>query len=184
MLPILLFCFFFAGDVVTALFGDKYQASKDFLRMYILRDFFEIFPYLAVLLALGFSKVYMNMHIIGAFVIWLVDFVLVYFFRFAPLITLVGSLFQIFCRVGSFVYIYRKTKINLVPTSILVYVLKILLHCSVVLGLLLLCRDFLPIYSEFLFVVLFGAIYYFMIILSGRILRLDYLESLKLLLKK
>lgn len=184
VLPMLLFCFFFANDIMIALFGEKYQASKDFLRMYMLRDFFEIFPYLAALLALGYTRWYMKMHVVGAFLIWGIDFLLVYFFHYAPFIVLISSLFQISCRLCTFIYIYKKKGLNLLSNNVLLYVAKLVLHSLLILSCMLLCRYFcLNSLNEFESILLLGPSFYVVLIISGKKFNIDYVESVKILVR-
>ena len=183
-MPMLLFCFFFANDIMIALFGEKYQASKDFLRMYIIRDFLQVFPYFAVLMALGCSRLYMNMHVIGAVCIWSVDFMIVSFFDCAPLLSLVSSLFHVACSITAFVFIYNKAGINLLPKNVWRYVLRILLHCSIILIIMLLVRHFcLRDMNPFMSILSFGIMFYMSIVISGRIVHIDYMDTLKVLMK-
>ena len=184
VIPVLVFCFFFADDIMVALFGVNYESSKDFFRVYIIRDFLQVFPYFAVLMALGYSRLYMNMHVVGAIFIWIVDFMVVQFSGHAPVITLVSSLFHVACSIVAFVFIYRKVRINLLPAQVLTYVIKVLLHCSIVLSCLLLVRWFyIENVNEFVSIVIFGALFGVLLVISGPWIRVDYMDTLKRLLR-
>lgn len=184
ILPILLFCFCFAKDIMQMFFGTKYVESGSFFRMHIIRDFFEIVPYYTVLMALGFSKFYMNLHILGSIFIWTADFLIVYLTKYPPFITLVSSLFQVSCRIFSVLYIKRRKGIDLLSKQLLKYILKVVLHSFVIILILFLIR-FIVInkIGVFLSTVLLCAVYAMIMIISGKYFNIDYLESVKLLFK-
>lgn len=184
VIPILIFSVFFADDIMTALFGEKYIESKNFFRMYIIRDFLQIFPYFAVLMALGYSKLYMHMHVIGAIFIWVIDFIIIHFSLDAPIITLVGSFFHLSCSITAFIFIYKKTGISLLPNGVLLYITRLLMHCSIVLLSLFYLRYFhFQEMNEFISILLFGLLFYAIIIISGKFIKINYTETLTLLLK-
>jgi len=183
-LPILLFCFCFAKDIMHILFGIQYVDSSSFFRMHIIRDFFEIIPYYSVLMALGFSKFYMNLHIFGTIFIWAADFLIVYFTKNPPCITLVSSLFQVSCRIFSILYIKKRKGINLISTQLLKYIIKITIHCSAILLTLFFIRYIIVNnIGVFVSTILLCVLYVMIMIVSGKYLNIDYLESVKILLK-
>lgn len=183
IIPMLFFCFFFAGDVMEALFGGQYTVSQDYLRGYIIRDFLQIFPYFSVLMALGYSRVYMNMHIVGALAIWTIDLFLVRFLVPAPSIVFVSSLFYLSCSITAFIFIFRKTKISLVPQQVIRHVSKLSLHCCIILGMLLFLRyTIMSQMNAFLSIVIFGTFFYFLLIVTQKMVGIKYFESVVQLL--
>lgn len=183
IMPMLFFCLFFAGDVMVVLFGGQYSVSQGYLRLYIIRDFLQIFPYFSVLMALGYSRLYMNMHVVGALAIWTVDFLLVRFFVPPPSIVFVSSLFHLSCSITAFIFIFKKTHISLVPGQVLRYVGKLTLHCCTVLGMLLILRHTLMSQMNvFLFIVISGCFFYLLLIATQKVFGLKYLESVVLLI--
>lgn len=184
VMPVLLFCVFFADDCVVALFGKEYLNSQYYLRMYIIRDFLQIFPYFAVLMALGYSKFYMNMHILGAILLWILDFIIVNVCGTASIIVLVSSLFHVLCSLAAFIFIYRKTRISLLPVNLQKYIGKLLLHCCICLTILFFVRNMKWMQCNvFMLLIVLGSLYYTMIIISGKFLSINYLESIQMLRK-
>lgn len=185
VLPILLFCMYFSEEIMTALFGEQYAVSANYFRLYILRDFFEIIPYYSVLMAFGFSKFYMNLHVGGILFTWGLDLLIVTFTNCPPLITLTSSLFQISFRVFSIYYIKVKKGVSLISSEIVTYILRVLLHGAFILTILFLINRFLINDANvFIILISLGLIFLLAIILTERIFKLDYLESIKLLLKR
>ncbi len=184
IIPILLFCLFFATDLVVAFFGSKYAISGNYLRIYIIRDFFHIFPYFAILMALGYSRFYMNIHIIGAFVIWGLDFLIVKFCNSLYPIILVSSLFQVGCRISTFIYVFHKTKISFFSKDIQKHICKLMMHGGVCLVVLLFVRNMDWVrYNVFVVLAVFGILYCITILLTSRFVNINYLESVQSLIK-
>lgn len=114
---------------MVLIYGEKYAVSGTYLRFYMLKDFIDVFPYLAVLLAIGESKFYMQTHFIAAVYVWALDYMFVRFGAPAYVIMLVASTSQYLIRFTSFVHIKRKSGFSLINKQILVFISKILLHC-------------------------------------------------------
>lgn len=179
----LLFFVFFAGDAITALYGNQYVNSKNFLRIFIIRDFLQIFPYFAVLMALGYSKFYMRMHVVGIFYIWILDYILVQLHLGAPLIVLISSMFFVGCSLSAFLYIYKKTSISLITKDIIKYLMKMILHCTIILCMLSYIRyQSMSNINNILALLLFGSVYYFFVITTGKFIKIKYYESILMLI--
>ena len=183
LIPMLLFFVFFAGDAITALYGNQYVNSKNFLRIFIIRDFLQIFPYFAVLMALGYSKFYMRMHVVGIFYIWILDYILVQLHLGAPLIVLISSMFFVGCSLSAFLYIYKKTSISLITKDIIKYLMKMILHCTIILCMLSYIRyQSMSNINNILALLLFGSVYYFFVITTGKFIKIKYYESILMLI--
>ena len=186
LIPILVFCYIFSEDIMVFLFGEQYVNSGSFFKVFIVRDFLQIFPYFAVLMALGFTKLYMNIHIIGALLIWLIDYLVISLELPAQFIVLVTSLFHVFCSVTAFIYIYKRSNINLVPSFLIKKIVLYISHCA----LCCLFTNYIVMYFSIIHVSLFlkitisGLLFYALIISTGRLLKINYVESLQLLIKK
>ncbi|MGN0086582.1 MAG: lipopolysaccharide biosynthesis protein [Alloprevotella sp.] len=179
LFPLLLFVMFFTEGFVVALFGEKYISSAPFMRIYILRDFCQIFPYFAVLMALGYSRMYMNLHIVGAIIIILADILLIKLGFSAPCVVVVSTLFQISCRGISFLFIYKKNGIQLISTAIIKQVLSITLHCSLVLALLIIADQWLRLDNIFIRMAVLALIFYIVIFSTGPIIGISYTNVLR-----
>lgn len=183
IIPMLLFCMVFSSDVVIALFGEKYAASSSYLRIYTLRDFVSIFPYFAILMAFGYSRFYMNMHIIGAFAIWILDFAIVRAGAPSQLIMAVSTTFYIMCSIAAFIYIYKKRRIRFFNHELRTYMFTMLAHCLLILSLMYVIAMFLPPMNVFVKLIAFGIVYYIIIIATERLLNINYLSSVERLIQ-
>lgn len=176
VMPLLMFCFFFAPDIMTALFGSRYEVSSSYFRVYIIRDFLQVFPYYMVLTALGYSKFYMKIFIVWAFAAWILDYAIVNMGGRPIYITVVSSMLSIASVVAGQVYIRIKSGISLIPRSVVVNVSRILLHSFVLLLLLYLVR--LYIFSGmniYVSIITFGLLFHVMLIITGRFVKIDYI---------
>lgn len=179
--PILLFCMFFAKEIMSFFYGQQYESSGVFWQCHMLRDFMDVFPYYSVLLAIAATKVYMYAHIGVAIFTYVIDYLLVKIGCQPYMIVVTSSLLAILLRVVCFIYIYKKTNINLFSKETITNTLKISLHCSFCLVVLMLLKDlFLSSTSPLVILILGGVFYYLIICLSGKLLKVDYLESIKM----
>ena len=184
LFPLLLFIVFFTEDFVTAVFGDTYLASAQYMRIYIIRDFLLVFPYALLLMAFGFSTTYMNLHIVGAVFIIISDLFLIHIGANAPFIVAIGTLFQVSCRIISFLYVYNKKDVTIFNSILIRHVLTICLHCSTILFIILILNQWIHIESVFVRLALLGCTFYISIITTGRFFSINYIASLQQLKKR
>jgi len=173
--PILFFCLFFAKEIVVMLYGEQYEASKSFLQVSLIRDFTEVIPYLSVLLALGKSRVYFYVHLISGLVMWAVGFIIINLGLPAISIVLAYSLIQITIVFSNFIYIYVKFGILLIDKTLVKHIVIVVVHLSLVLSILISFKFWIiPSWNVYLYLVVLGVAYYSTIIISGRLIGVDY----------
>lgn len=190
IIPVISFCIVFGSYLMSFLYSPKYESSTLFFQMHSIRDYIGAIPYLSVLLAFGFSKFYMRIHLLGILFVWGVDAIIVYLFNLPPYyITLTQSILQFIIVISSFGYIYYKVKINFLTSDLIKTYCKILVH-SLSLALLIYWAASIfvsPINStriSFYTLSLSGVIYIFLITLTGKILKINYLEVIALVKQK
>ena len=161
------------------LYGAQYEVSKSYLRASLIRGVADVFPYLSVLLALGKSNVYLLVHLVFAVIIWLVDFIIVSLLLPPVSIALSSSLIQVSIAVSIFIYIKMRHGITLVPITLVKRMVIIGLHLSVIAGLLVIIREiFFPVSGPYLVLPLAGLLFYLMIILTGKMINVDYVGDI------
>lgn len=185
VMPLLMFCLFFADDIMIALFGSQYEASASYFRIYILRDFASVFPIFIILTAFGFQKIYMKIFVTGAVFIWIADYILVSIFATPMLITCISTIFWILSVIVGQIYIRRKKNISLVPRNVLLIVVRILVQSSVLLFLLSTVRyTVFAKMNVFVSIAVFALLFYVLLIPTGKLFKIDYtavLENIPLL---
>lgn len=180
--PFLVFCVFFANEITLFIYGDKYFESGDYLRLYILRDFIDVFPYLSVLLALGKSRFYMWAHLFGAMYVWVLDYIFVKLGLAPFFIVITASSFQYIVRFVSFVYIKRISGFDFFTWKIIKSLLVIVAHCTICLSLIYYAfKCIFNINSPILIILISLALYYILLIVTGRIIKINYISSMQYL---
>ena len=75
--PIIVFCIVFAELVMTCFYGNQYKNSGMFFILKNIEDFFLLIPFYPILLALGKSKSYSNIHLFIALFIVVIDYLVI-----------------------------------------------------------------------------------------------------------
>lgn len=184
--PIVVFFIMNANVFMTLIYGELYYTSGYFLRYHLLRDFLEVLPYFSVFLALGLSRIYLYMHIAGVFFVWIFGYIVVSLDMDATMIVLVRSVYYILSTIFAMIYLNKKLNINLMPIEITIQLVKVLLH-SILCGFIVYQFSLLFNLNELnniLMISITISIYYIILIFSGKIIKLNYLGSVLMLLKK
>ncbi len=183
--PVLLFVIFFAVDIVKFIYGEQYADSGIFLRYHVIRDFVDVFPFFAILMALGLSSVYMYIHIFGIVFIYILDFCVVKIGLSPIMVVVVSSLWAILLRGYIFYYIYKKAKLNLINSYLIRRIGIVILNCVICLACLLVLKYIVFInFNSLMILMISGVLFYLLLYLSGKLIGINYLEALSFLLKK
>lgn len=75
--PMLVYCVFFARLMMVCMYGDIYDSSAIYFQIKNLSGLFYIIPFAPILIAVGKTKDYANIHMITAFLIVISEFVVV-----------------------------------------------------------------------------------------------------------
>ena len=73
--PILIFCVFFAEPIMTCMYGNEYAHSAIFFVIKNLSGLFFIIPFYPIILAIGKTKEYANIHMVMAFLVVVSEYV-------------------------------------------------------------------------------------------------------------
>ena len=185
LIPLIIFCFVFSRDIMVFIFGEQYENSSLFFKCFIVREVADILPYFSVLMALGMSKTYMNMHLWGAVYMWITGWLIASNNLPPYLFVIAGSMLQIAIRIYAFIRIYQKHRIPLISKSIIKIMSTVILNC-VICGYLTLfvCNSIPGNLNIITSLLLSGILYYIFVIISGKIIKINYLESILQLIKK
>lgn len=180
--PILVFAIVFAVPLMTFVYGSIYYTSASFLRVYLIRDFCSALPYFSVLMAFGKSNLYMNLHIAGAIFVWGADACAVFILQLpAYSIVFNDSLFHILCSAVVFYYIFRKYHINLFSRELIKNIVVILFHSAAIAFAVYYLMKWLtgiiyfasiPFYN----LAIGGAIYLIVLVVTGKLIKVNYLQ--------
>lgn len=95
--PLTFFSFFFAEPIMIFIYGNQYEDSAVYFRIIAVVNLIRIVPYAPVMLALGRSKEFANIHMITAFLIVIMEYLCVRIFPSPHVIALISILCTIFC---------------------------------------------------------------------------------------
>lgn len=184
--PVIVYAIFFAKIIVVIIYGNNYTASAPYMKYHLIRDFLEVLPYFSVFLALGMSRIYLYMHIVGAFYVWVFGFIVVKSGLDASIIVLVRTMFYVFCTIFAMIYLYKKKNINLLPKEILKQILIVLVHSSICAYLTFIGASFLGLNNlePVVTLLITISIFYILIVITGYLIKINYLESAFRLIKK
>jgi Membrane protein involved in the export of O-antigen and teichoic acid len=85
--PIISYCWFFAPIIMLTLYGELYINSAKYFRIMLLINIFTLVMYSPLLLSVGASRKYAQIHIISALSIVVIDYLIIIFFPSPYLIT-------------------------------------------------------------------------------------------------
>ncbi len=185
LVPFITFCFIFSKDIMVFIYGEEYATSSIFFKCFIIRELVDILPYFSVLMALGMSRTYMNIHICGAIYMWLTGWMITSSNLPPYIIVVAGSLLQFGIRGYAFISIYRKHHIPLVNKEITKKMAIVIINCLLCGYLSFIISNLIPGNKvACINLILSGIIYYILLIPSGKIIRINYIESILQVIKK
>lgn len=68
--PMVVFCFFFADEIIRVLYTDKFIGAADYFRIGMMINFFNIVVFSTLILSIGKHKIYSRAHFVGALLVW------------------------------------------------------------------------------------------------------------------
>jgi O-antigen/teichoic acid export membrane protein len=182
--PIVIFFIFFAESVVVVLFSELYLPAANYFRLSMLVNFFNIGLFAPFLLAWGYHKIYSNVHLIFAAVIWIGGFIVI---KIIPNPLLIASL-SVFLSILKIIcfFLIIKTLLNtklkkLIPTRLIISLILNSIICCILSGIIIsiCCVPNTLMYLSTAFI-----IYLTLIVLTGRFVSINYLEIGKPIIKK
>ena len=95
--PISIFCFIFAEDIITCLYGPKYGIASDLFRIITIINIARILPYRPIMFALGKGKLFADIHLFTAVLVVGLDIACVNFFPSVTGIALISTGTTLLC---------------------------------------------------------------------------------------
>lgn len=185
MIPLLVVSFFCAKEIMVFFYGDAYETSFIFFRIDLLFSFAEVFVFSGVLNAIGKTRTVLYINICCTVLLWMADLLLIKLGWADPYIisfvfVLVNALAQY---IIPGVILTKKEKIVVISKEVVIHLLKVSVH-AVCVGLILSCisRMFFDELSVIWRLILYISVFYAILILSMKAVKVNYLESMKRLL--
>lgn len=180
--PMVAFCWVYSFEIMSVLYGEQYLVSGIYFRIKLFANLFTLIAYAPVILSIGKTKYYANVHMYSAIILVLLEFAVVKLIPDAHYVTVVS----VFCHIGRIfamlflIAAYFKISIvKLFPISLIV---KIMMPSVVVLFLI---KVFITSNMNSLMAcVIGGSIYVVIYLIYAYLMKIDYLSLVKPILKK
>ena len=169
------------------LYGKQYTTSYIFFQINLIFNLCEIIPLQAVLVGIGKTKILFVFDVVCTLLLLFMNALLCYFNVSSPvMIALVFVMMQVFLRnICPYIYLRYKERVIIISKPAIVGLLKIILHVFVVIIFVFWCSRFYDnISTTFLRLIISGILFYVLLVGSGIILRINYLNSLKQLIQR
>lgn len=185
IMPLILFCIFYATDIIVFVYSDLYESSASYFRVALIGDIFKFFPYLSVLLATGHSRIYFKVHLVAVLILLPFSY-LFSKLSFAPI--LIVSLFvfiEIMRHVYFLFYIYKRESINLIPSDLMKKMIVVFTHIFIVLVVhFLLLKLMLPLTLPLFLTITINLLsFYILVLLTQNLVGINYLSPILKVIK-
>lgn len=182
--PMTFFFIFFAEPIVLLLFGDKYDNSIIYFQIANSLSFFKIILFTPLILALGKTTYYANFIVASAILAWVGGFVVVQFFDSPIWIALFSVVNSVLLVIIVFAYATKVLKVEALKMLPVGDLLKLFFQGIFVAAICFTLMNFIGLENKIVILILALSIFSALILLSGRLLNIDYMIVLRPLLKK
>lgn len=181
LIPLIVFAFAFAREIMQFLYGDTYINSFIFFRIILMFNFVEMFVFSSVLAAIGKTKQHFYFDVSCTIILWIIDMVMVVAGIGNPyLITAAFVLLNATCMYFlPGIYLYTQEHLHVITIDVIKCMLKILLHTVVVAFVVFNLQKIVDITcSPFIVLCTSLIVYYLLLIISSQIIKINYLQAL------
>lgn len=181
VLPLVVFAFVFAEDIMVFLYGAKYANSYVFFRLVLCFNFIEMFPFSGIMAAIGKTKQLMYFDVICTCILWSVDFLLIRLNVASPL--MITAIFIVLNTMTKYLipafYLWLKLGIKVIDRNTIAHVLKTGIHVIIALGCVFLISKYsLGSLSPFIRLTVALFIFYVLLLVSAKVFKLDYITPI------
>lgn len=174
---LVIFFIFYATDIVVFLYSAEYEASGLYFQISMLANFFNIVAFAPLMFSFGKTKEYARAHIAYAIFIWIVEYFIVKLFRdpyWIAAISIIGKISLIIYFLWFSASLLNVRMSEMIPTET---IFRLLLHgfLAVSISNMIINSMQWSIFSELIFG---GFIYSAILLLTGSIFKLNYLQFL------
>lgn len=183
--PIVIFFIAFGAEIMTVLFSDKYETSGVYFQINMFLNFFNIIIFAPLFLAMGKTKVYSNIHLVLAILVWATHYCVVLVFN-SPVAVAVNSTFFQIVKIMVFIALMSKyLKIPFLQFFPLRALAALVLQCGIVVVSVKALQYYLvPDIPEMVSLVLYGALYAVLLLATAKLFKNDYFSLIKPLVSK
>lgn len=181
--PVLVFFVLYAREAIRIVFGPLYEESYIYLRLAMILDFTGPFLFYSILLAAGKTRVYANIHIVFAILIWSLGWVICRIGDSPVVYVVFAVILGLAMRVVGLIAAARSIGVQLIKLIDFASVLKVFVAAA---GLCVLSRLASGLLTDHYFwgFLAGGSIYLVMLLIADRILQLNILKTAFSVLRK
>ena len=181
IIPLIIFAFFYAKEIMQFLYGDAYVNSYIYFRIVLMFNFVEMFPFSVILSAIGKSKQSFWIDVLCTTLLWIINFLLVYLEVGNPYI--ITAVFVTLNACSKYfipgIYLYFRDDIRVINKDMMFVMFKILIHTILSAVIISIIMHFvIPINNAFAILCVALIIYYVLLILSSKLIGINYLQAL------
>ena len=182
--PIVTFFFCFSDIIMVVLYGDKYQISGDFFAIKLISNYFTLLTFTALILSIGGQKYYYKVHMYGALLLILFEYISIHVINSPFAIVWISILFQISKTFILLNFICKYLEVRLIDFFPLKIILNILPICFLIsFGIRYILEKSFTINHISLLLITF-ILYIFFFALWSHYIKLDYYNIVKPILNK
>ena len=175
--PMIAFCWVFSSEIMVVLYGAEYEVSSVYFRIKLVSNIFTLVAFAPVVLSIGKTRYYANVHMCAAIVLVILEYISVKTIVSPYYITVIS----VMCRIGMiFALLAVITKYFGVSLASLFPIREGIIIFPFSLVILFLSRNLLTTWtSPFMSLILGFAIYVVVFFIFSRFVHLDYIKLLK-----
>lgn len=180
--PMVAFCWVYAYEIMVVLYGEQYYESGSYFRIKLFANLFTLISYAPVILSIGKTKYYANVHLFSAIILVILEFLVVKFISDAHYVTVTSVLCHIGRIFAMLLLIAKYFKVSIIQLFPISLIIKILIPSIVILFLIksFITMNMTPLTS----CIVSGISYIIVYIAYAYIVKIDYTNIIKPLLKK
>lgn len=183
--PIVIFFLFYSKEIMVLLYSEKYTTSATYFKISIISNLFNIIVFAPLMLSLGRTRLYANVHMFLAAAAWLLGFIVINTFNSPVAIAILSVALKI-VKVLVFTYLIAKLlKIRILELYPIKSLLLIIAHVLLAGALVWAAFTYVVIISNMFIQLSISFLLYTSILLgTARFVGIDYLVVLKPVLTK
>jgi O-antigen/teichoic acid export membrane protein len=176
--PLVVFFMVYAKEIMILIFSEKYAISGRYFQINLVLNFFNIVILTPLFFSMNKTRLYSNIHIILAIVIWVTEYLTVIIFNDPIAIAFNSTLLNII-KIIYFIYLASKILgLNFLDLFPIISILKLLLHSLLIITLVKIIQDyFIYTHSIIIMLVISASIYLILLLSTSSIFKLNYLET-------
>lgn len=187
MIPLIVFAFCYARDIMVFLYGSQYENSYLYFQIMLLFNFFEILVFSGIMSATGKTRAVLYIDIVCTIALWFFDFAFVKLGMATPY--MIMGLYVLFNVCARYIipglYLKKTENLSVINTSTIVNMAKILMHTICVGFIVVIGSNRLLFETPLIIRILVSlVVYYLLLVASSRIINVNYFTSFSRFVRK